>query len=221
MILAQPIWFNGDGDRALLATFDDPTTLSLNFAQLSSRTHTWNFFRSYCIGPWSPLMLRIMAGDHQSAATAPLDLRTTIRERGTPDCKGRIVAAAPLACTGTDRLEKHSPAVQATLVSLGRGASHKRKTDSSPCSLPLRKRKIHFEPETPTQSPTPPSGDRFSPPVDADITCRESFAGQARDKSTVAPAYVAHRRIEEPGQSQNGYPIHLFYQLDYGKRVWI
>lgn len=184
------------------------------------RAHTWNVFRSYCTGPWSPLMLRIMTGDHQSAATAPLDLRTTIRERGTPDCKGRIVAAASRACTGTDRLEKHSPAVQGTLVDLGRGAFHKRKTDSSPCSLPLRKRKIHVEPETPARSPTPPPNrDYFSPPVDADVTCRESFAGQARDRSSVAP--VAHRRIEEPGQNQNGYPIHLFYQLDYGKRVWI
>lgn len=167
-------------------------------------------------------MLRIMTGDHQSAATAPLDLRTTIRERGTEDCKGRIVAAAPLACAGTDRLENHSQAVQGTLVSLGRGASHKRRTDSSPCSLPLRKRKIHFEPETPIQSPTPPPNrDCFSPPVDADFTCREGFASQARDKSSVAAAYVAHRRIEEPGQSQNGHPIHLFYQLDYGKHVWI
>lgn len=166
-------------------------------------------------------MLRIMTGDHQPAATAPLDLRTTIRERGTPDCKGRIVDAAPLACTGTDRLEKHSPAVQGTLLSLGRDASHKRKTDSSPCSLPLRKRKIHFEPETPTRSPTPPpNGDCLSPPVDADITYRESFAGQAPDKSPVANAFVTHRRIEQP-ESQNGYPIHLFYQLDYGEHVWI
>lgn len=170
-----------------------------------------------------------MNGDHQSVATAPLDLRTTNRERGTPDCKGRVRDArvtgglpAPLACTGTDRLEKHCPAVRGTLPGSENDASRKRPAEKSSLRLPFRKRPIPVEQETQRQSPAPPtSGDRFPPAVEADFTCRGSFAGQATDVSRVGPASVTSRRNEEAGQSPGGYPIRFLYPFDYGKCLWM
>lgn len=172
-----------------------------------------------------------MNGDHQSVATAPLDLRTTNRERGsagsrTPDCKGRVRDArvtggspAPPACTGTDSLEIRCPSVRGTPGSES-GAARKRPADKSSLRLPFRKRPILVEPETQTQSPAPPeSVDRFSPAVDTDITIRESFAGrlgQATDESRVVAAQVTPRQVEEAGQSQDGYPISFMYPFDYG-----
>lgn len=169
-----------------------------------------------------------MNGDHQRVATAPLDLRTTNREQGTPDCNGRVRDArvtgglpAPPACTGTDSSERHCTAVRGALPGSESVASRKRSADKSSLRLPLRKRPIPVEPETERQSLEPeierapirpPSRDRFSP---ADF--RERFAGHAADESRVGPASATPRRNEVAGQSPGGYPIPFLYPLDYGK----
>ncbi|XP_031144766.1 B-cell lymphoma 3 protein homolog [Sander lucioperca] len=179
-------------------------------------------------------MPRIMTmnGDQQSVAAAPLDLRTTNRERGsagsrTADCKGRAKDArvtggspAPPACTGTDSLEIHCPTVRSSPGSETGAASRKRPVDKSSFRLPFRKRPIPVEPETQRQSSAPPeSGDRFSPVVDTDFTSRESLdgrLGRATDESRVGTAPVTPRRVEEAGQSPDGYPICFFPSFDYG-----
>ncbi|KAM9353515.1 B-cell lymphoma 3 protein homolog [Symphorus nematophorus] len=163
-------------------------------------------------------MPRIMTmnGDHQSVAAAPLDLRTTNRERGsaagsrTPDCKCRVRDArvsggspAPPACTGTDSLDRRCASGSET------GASRKRPADKSSLRLPFRKRPILVEPETQRQSPAPPeSADRLSPAGEADFTLPDIFASRA--------ALVTPRRDEEARQSPERYPIHLIRPFDYG-----
>ncbi|XP_070768544.1 B-cell lymphoma 3 protein homolog [Enoplosus armatus] len=178
-------------------------------------------------------MPRIMTmnGHHQSVATAPLDLRTTNRERGsagsrTPDCKGRardtrLTGGSPARpeFTGTDSLEIRCPAVREAPGS-ETGASRKRPADNSSLRLPFRKRPILVEPETQRQSPPPPqSGDRFPPAVNTDVALQESFAGRlerAADESRVGVTQVTPRRLEEPGQSPDGYQIRLLHPFDYG-----
>ncbi|XP_076593713.1 B-cell lymphoma 3 protein homolog [Chaetodon auriga] len=176
-------------------------------------------------------MPRIMTmnGDHQSVATAPLDLRTTNRERGsagsrTPDCKGRIRdsrvtsgSPAHLACTGTDSLEVRCPAVRAASGS-ETGAARKRPADESSLRLPFRKRPIHVESETTRHSPAPQQGgDRFSPAGDAGSTFQESIADRAEsDQSRVGAAPVTPRRDEEAGLSPHGYRIRFLHSFDYG-----
>lgn len=165
-----------------------------------------------------------MNGHHQSVATAPLDLRTSTRERGsagarTPDCKYRARDAqvtggspAPPACTGTDTLEIRCPAVRGAP---GSGADASRKRPAA--CLPFRKRPIPVEPETKRQSPAPPqSADRFSPAADADVSFRESLAGRAADESEISAAPVTSRRDEETGHSPDRYTIHLLHPFDYG-----
>lgn len=181
-------------------------------------------------------MPRIMTmnGDHESVAIAPLDLRTTNRERGsagsrTPDCKGRARDAratggspAPPACTGTDSLQIRCPTVRGAPGS-GTGASHKRPADESSFRLPLRKRPYLVEPETQKQSPVPPeSGDRFPPAVVTDITFGESLAGFERtaDESRIGAAPVTPRRVDEAGPSPEGYQICFLHPFEYGKRCW-
>ncbi|KAM6935381.1 B-cell lymphoma 3 protein homolog [Lycodopsis pacificus] len=172
-------------------------------------------------------MPRIMTmnGDHQSVATAPLDLRTTNRERGspgsrTPDCKGRAKGSpAPSACTGKDRLEIHCPAVRSA-PDPEAGASRKRPADNSSSRLPFRKRPIIVVPETQTQSAVlPESGDRLSPAVVTDFTLRGRFTGRlerAANESRVDAAPVTLSRVQEAGQSPDGYPIRFLHPLDYG-----
>lgn len=160
-----------------------------------------------------------MNGDQQSVAIAPLDLRTN-RERGagsrTPDCKGRAGEAqvtsgspGPPACTGTDTLEIHSPAV--------RGApgaeTRKRPAENSSSRLPFRKRPFHVEPETHRQVPAP-AGNGLSHAVETDFTVSgrlERAAGESRVSAAGTP-----RRIEEPAQSPDGYPIRFMRHFDYG-----
>nr|XP_046254258.1 B-cell lymphoma 3 protein homolog [Scatophagus argus] len=180
-------------------------------------------------------MPRIMTmnGDHQSVAIAPLDLRTTNRERGStgsriPDGTSRVREArvtggspAPPACTGTDSLEKCCPAARDALPGSATGASRKRPADNFSSNLPFRKRfqvssfnvsTLQVEPETQRQSPAPTQcRDRFSPAVDTDLTLRGDFAG--RDERRVAP--VIPRLGEEAGQGPDGYPIR-FLPFAYG-----
>ncbi|XP_078143078.1 B-cell lymphoma 3 protein [Centroberyx gerrardi] len=185
--------------------------------------------------PHRQLMPRIMTmnGDHQSVASAPLDLRTTHRERGssgsrTQDCRGRagdtsVTAGSPGAQgrTGTENLgitsphcalrdTKHCPMVSARSVETG--AADKRTPDNSSSRLPFRKRRFNTEPENSTQSPAPlDRGDRLSPAEDRDLTHRQSPIKRLRaaDENGICEAPVPPRRIEEAGQSRDGYPIHL------------
>ncbi|XP_053289480.1 B-cell lymphoma 3 protein homolog [Pleuronectes platessa] len=164
-------------------------------------------------------MPRIMTmnGDHRSVAAAPLDLRTTNRERGgagsrTPDCglqrtrqQGR--SPAPPACTGTSSLETHCPT---TGRSPEPGASRKRPADNSSLKLPFRKRPIPVEPETETRSPAPAeSGERVSTVEDVDLVFRESLTGRLNENRVGAAA------SEEPGQSAEGYPMRLLHPIRY------
>lgn len=174
-----------------------------------------------------------MNGDQQSVATAPLDLRTTHRERGSagpgtpPGCKGRAGDArvtggspAPPASTGTDTLEIRCP-VRGALPGSETGASRKRPADRSSSRLPFRKRRFHVDPESQRQTPAPAqTEDRCSPAVGADLTSRESFPGRAADESRVNAAPMTPRRSEEAAHSPNGFPIRVLHHFDYGKRSW-
>ncbi|XP_026173696.1 B-cell lymphoma 3 protein homolog [Mastacembelus armatus] len=189
-------------------------------------------------------MPRIMTmnGDHQTVATAPLDLSTNNRERGsagsrTPDCRGhardaRVTAGSPAspACTGTVSLGIHSSTVRNSPGSQT-GAARKRPTDTSPSKLPLRKRPFPLEPDPHSQSPTPSeSGDRFSPAEDTDLTFRESVAGRlerAADESrvSVAPVTPVGNRVsvapetpvgtEDTGLGLDGYHIRFVHHFNY------
>ncbi|XP_062278193.1 B-cell lymphoma 3 protein homolog [Scomber scombrus] len=176
-------------------------------------------------------MPRIMTmnGDHQSVATAPLDLRTTTRERGStgsksPDYKGRVRDArvsggspAPPACTGTDSLI-HCPAVR-SVPSSETSVSRKRPADKNALRLPFRKRPIPVEPDTQTQSPAPPERvDCFSPAEDTDLPFRERLSSRlerAADESKIAVAPVTPRRVEEAGQGPDGYHIRFLHPFGY------
>lgn len=202
----------------------DPTKLSLITEKLSSHAHTWNFF-----APWLMPRIMTMNGDHQSVAAAPLDLRTSTRERGStgsksPDYKGRVRDArvsggspAPPACTGTDSLI-HCPAVRSAPSSEA-GASRKRPADKNALRLPFRKRPIPVEPDTQTQSPAPPERvDCFSLAEDTD--CRERLSSRlerAADESRIAVAPVTPRRVEEAGQGPDAHHIRFLHPFSYGK----
>ncbi|KAK2844827.1 hypothetical protein Q5P01_011486 [Channa striata] len=160
-----------------------------------------------------------MNGDRQSVATAPLDLRTTNRERGSagsraPDCKGPPRDAAE--GTGTDTLERHSPTARGASGSQI-VAERKRPADKSSIKLPFRKRHFHVEPDNQRQSPAPSAGgDRVSPSDDTDFACQERSVGRLErspDRTRIAP--VLPRRFEEPGASLADYPIHLLPPLNF------
>lgn len=172
-----------------------------------------------------------MNGDHESAATAPLDLRTTNRERGsggsrTPDCRsrfrdGRVTSGspAPPTCSGTDSSEAQCPAVRHALGSEN-GAPRKRPANTSSLKLPFRKRPIPVEPETQRRPPArPESGDRFSPAEDKDLTSQESLAGclgRAGEEIRVGVIPVTHRRVEEAQPSPNEYSMWFLHPFNYG-----
>lgn len=168
-----------------------------------------------------------MNGDHQSVATAPLDLRTTNRERGsagsrTPDYKGcardaRVTGGspAPPACTGTDSLEIPCPTVRSSEAD----AARKRPADKSSLKLPFRKRQFHVEPETQRQPPAPAGSAHRVPPADGTETIRESSAGRSErstGESRVSAAQVIHS-FQETGALSNGYPVCFLPPCNYGK----
>lgn len=169
-----------------------------------------------------------MNGDRHSVAAAPLDLRTTNRERGsagsrTPDCglprSRQGLSPAPAECTGTNNSEIHSPALRSAPGS-ETGAARKRPADNSFHNLPFRKRPVH---KTQAQSPAPPeSGDRSSLVEDTDVTFRESLSSsseRAAGENRVGPAPVTPGRNPETGQSPDRCPTRLL-QINYGKRLW-
>lgn len=134
-----------------------------------------------------------MNGDHQSLVPAPLDLRTTNRERGTLNCRGRVRDAPPLAESGAVR---------------------KRPADKPSSSLPFRKRPIHIEPDIQRQPATPePSRHRVSPAGESAI--RQGVAGQSAADSRVAPASVIPFRNEDGRQHPAEYPVDCLTHADY------
>ncbi|KAJ0065952.1 hypothetical protein NL108_000195 [Boleophthalmus pectinirostris] len=91
-------------------------------------------------------MVMTMNGEQHSLAAAPLDLRTTHRERGSsgptsPDSRVTGDSPAPPACTETDSLNKQVPIVKKESTGVC-------KRDNARQNLPFRKRKIPVEPET-------------------------------------------------------------------------
>ncbi|XP_074538924.1 B-cell lymphoma 3 protein homolog [Halichoeres trimaculatus] len=174
-------------------------------------------------------MPRIMTmnGDHQSVATAPLDLRTTNRERGSsrarsPDCTGLARDAreingspAPPACTGTDSFQTRCPAVRDS-QSLRNGAACKRQADNSVLRLPIRKRPYPAEPETQSQSPAAVEpGDRFSPPAERDLTSTVGRLERVTDVYRFGAGPLTPRWLEE-ARTPEGYPIRFLTQTNYG-----
>lgn len=126
-----------------------------------------------------------MNGDHQLLTAAPLDLRTTIRDRGTLNCKSRVRDAPPLAESG---------------------ASRTRSADRPSSRLPFRKRPIQLELDTETQPVTPePTGHRVSPAEES--TNRRGVAGQSAAESRVFPESVIPIR--------NAGPIRYLKSTDY------
>ncbi|XP_037532088.1 B-cell lymphoma 3 protein homolog [Nematolebias whitei] len=160
-----------------------------------------------------------MNGDHQSVATAPLDLSTTARGRrrsGTPDCnfcakdaRGTGGSPAPPASTGTDSSEiRCSP--NRTEPGSESSGTRKRPADSCSSKLPFRKRPIPLEPDGQKLTPAPTvSGTRSSPGEEKDFSVRESSAARLDDSRVgVAPATL--KRAGEAGQGPEGYPCCVF-----------
>ncbi|XP_029359730.1 B-cell lymphoma 3 protein homolog [Echeneis naucrates] len=163
-----------------------------------------------------------MNGDHQSVATAPLDLRTTNRRRGSagsrsPDCgletlrQGR--SPEPPASIGTTG--GFRPA-ETSASDSGAGGPRKRCADNSSISLPFRKRRIlavpEPQPETQAQPAPPHSGDRLSSADNTDWTPREQRTAEGH-RVGVAP--VTPRRIEETQQSPERCPMHPFLHYSH------
>ncbi|CAJ1062648.1 B-cell lymphoma 3 protein homolog [Xyrichtys novacula] len=168
-----------------------------------------------------------MNGDHQSVATAPLDLRTTTRERGSsgarsPDCKGHVRDArvtggspAPPACTGTDSLQTRCPAVRDAHRSKN-GTDRKRPADESSLRLPFRKRRILVEPETQSQSPAPTErGDRVPPVVETDFTSRVRRLERVADDGRISAGPLTSSWRHDARQSLDGYPVRFLQPFEY------
>lgn len=158
------------------------------------RANTWSAWWSCLLVPRT----MTMNGDHQSLAAAPLDLRTTNRERGTPNCKGRVRDALPLAESG---------------------ASRKRPADKISSRLPFRKRPIHVEPDAQTQPATlEPCGHRVS--LSEESTIRQSIAGQSAAENRLDSASVIPKRKAEDGRwNPAEYPVRCLNPTDYVPRV--
>ncbi|XP_072316501.1 B-cell lymphoma 3 protein homolog [Eucyclogobius newberryi] len=88
-------------------------------------------------------MVMTMNGEQHSLSAAPLDLRTTHRERGSSSPDSSVTGSpAPPACTETDSLDQHVPVVKKESSAECKRAEH------ATLKLPFRKRKIPVEPET-------------------------------------------------------------------------
>lgn len=169
-----------------------------------------------------------MSVDHQSVATAPLDLSITARGQRSAgdltflagDARATGGSPAPPASTGTDSSAAgRSPDTESTLL-------RKRAADSSPIKspskLPFRKRTFHVEPEvTPKPgAPTPATSAPSSSPA-GEQKVRESAAFRlesATDESRIAVAPVTHRRTERAAHSPEGYSCCILPIINYGKR---
>lgn len=129
-----------------------------------------------------------MNGNHHSVAAAPLDLRTTHRERGTPGCTERLGDAR----TRAGSFEKNG----ASSPGSHGGATRKRLSDSS--SLPLRKRPFPVETESRSQSPVlAPSAQQIAPAEDATRTDYQRGFASAVDAGWFVPTSATPRRAED------------------------
>lgn len=159
------------------------------------RANTWRTWRSCLLVPRT----MTMNGDHQSLAAAPLDLRTTNRERGTPNCKGRVSDALPLAESSSSR---------------------KRPADKPSSRLPFRKRPIHVEPDAQTQPATSdPHGHGVSPAEES--TIRQSIADQsAAENRLVSASVIPKRKAEDRRRNPAEYPVRCLIPTDYAPTVF-
>uniref|UniRef100_A0A8C7Y3D8 BCL3 transcription coactivator n=1 Tax=Oryzias sinensis TaxID=183150 RepID=A0A8C7Y3D8_9TELE len=139
-----------------------------------------------------------MNGDHQLAATAPLDLSTSARRRTNAGSKDQDYSL----CVGNARVTSGSPSPPASTGTgspdaQSRSAPRKRPTDSPSSRLPLRKRPIPAEPRRVEPPPTPTvKSDRTSP---TELTNLPSQGLESR--IGVAPVTP-----KEPGHSPERYP---------------
>ncbi|XP_034029908.1 B-cell lymphoma 3 protein homolog [Thalassophryne amazonica] len=150
------------------------------------------------------LMPRIMTmnNDHHSVVPAPLDLRTTNRERGsaaasrTPDCnccaRDSRFAGGKHASAGTDNKAVHAATVRSV------PCEDARTLDKSSSRLPFRKRPIPAEPEARTQT-----DDRHLSSTE-ELSPRGSAAKRVKEEENLM--CMAPKRVEEPQQSGNGHP---------------
>ncbi|KAL6109796.1 bcl3 [Pungitius sinensis] len=172
--------------------------------------------------------IRTMNGDHRSVAVAPLDLRTTNRERGSADCKGRAEDAprgtggspASPARGGKDGSDTRCPAPRSA-PDPQTAAARKRPADASFCKLPFRKRPIIVETETPTQpSVSPRRADGLSPAADAGSPLRGGSAGRLETAAKDGRLHAAPgtpRRAGEAGHAPVGFRFSFLQQFDYGR----
>ncbi|KAF6716581.1 B-cell lymphoma 3 protein [Oryzias melastigma] len=129
-----------------------------------------------------PRVVMTMNGDHQLAATAPLDLTTSARRRTNAGSKDQDCAL----CVGDARVTSGSPSPPASTGtgsadSQSRSAPRKRPTDSPTSKLPLRKRPIPAEPKSEEPPPAPAvNPDRTSPTELTNLPSRESGLGKSR-----------------------------------------
>lgn len=128
-----------------------------------------------------------MNGDHHSVAAAPLDLRTTHRERVRD------------ARTAADSSEKNGAS---TPGSHG-GASRKRLVDTS--SLPLRKRPFPVQPESRSQSLVVEPSAQQIPPAEQH---QRRFDLEA-DAGWLVPASATPRRAEDAPAFPIIFPSHF------------
>lgn len=165
-----------------------------------------------------------MSVDHQSVATAPLDLSTTGRRSAgdltilAGDARATGGSPAPPASTGTDSsAARRSPDTESTLL-------RKRAADSSPIKtpskLPFRKRTFHVEPEVTSKpaAPTPATSAPCSSPAE-EQKVRESAVlrlESATDDSRIAVAPVTHRQTERAAHSPEGYSCCILPIINYG-----
>lgn len=150
-----------------------------------------------------------MNGDHQSAASAPIE--DTGAHRSSPvinHCATgpRVMGGspAPPACTGTDGSGVHCPSVRAS-PDRETSPARKRPTDKISSKLPFRKRKIALEPDNQTPSV---SGERTSPAGDTNSAAQRSPERPEDEISIVAP-------VTPLRQSPGTYP----WPPNYGKQI--
>ncbi|XP_040021276.2 uncharacterized protein bcl3 isoform X1 [Gasterosteus aculeatus] len=195
---------------------------------MKARTHLTLSSGPECLAPQSMPRIRTMNGDHRSVAIAPLDLRTTKRERGsagsrTADCKGRAGDArrtdgspASPARRGEGGPETRRPAA-GSAPDPRTGAARKRPADAPFRTLPFRKRPVVFEPETRTQPSVLPQRDagRLSAAAEADSPARGRLE-TAAEESGLEAAPGTLRRAGEAGHAPVGSGFPFLQPFGYG-----
>ncbi|MED6255942.1 hypothetical protein ATANTOWER_017311 [Ataeniobius toweri] len=166
-----------------------------------------------------------MSVDHQSVATAPLDLSITARgRRSTGDltfCAGDARATggspAPPASTGTESSAvRRSPDTESIQSRKRTAAQSPIKT---PSKLPFRKRTFHVEPEVQKPASLAPAASAPCSSPTEEQKVRDIASGRlerAADDSRFGVAPVTHRRIEQAAYSPEGYSCCILPVINYG-----